>query len=448
LICRPKTVADEAPCGQRILRHLASEAFREPASSVDLEPLLKFYNQGRKDGDFEDGIRVALNAILSSPRFLFRLEETPQNSRPGEAYRIGDLELASRLSYFLWDAAPDPELLKLAAAGTLKSPAALEKQARRMLADPRAEALTTRFAAQWLRLQDVDQIEPDAVTFPGYTYQLAQSFKRETELLFDSIVREDRNVLDLLTADYTFVNERLARHYGIPGVAGSAFRRVSLVPNFEYRRGLFGQGSILLMTSVADRTSPVLRGKWVMDVLLGISPPPPPPNVPTLDQTKSAAAGGKPLSTRQRMEEHRNNPSCMSCHRVIDPMGLALENFDVIGRWRIKDNGVPVDADGDFYDGTHMSGPTGLRSALLAHSDTLLRNFTENLMKYALGRRVEYYDQPTIRSIVRSAGANRNRFSTFVAGIVGSPAFQMSRAESIQTATGHSSPGPATGPGR
>jgi cytochrome c551/c552 len=430
--CRPTSAADERTCAASIFKRLATQAYRQPATSGDVEPLLKFYDQGRKDAGFEGGIRLGVQAILISPRFLFRIEDAPAQPVPGSSYRIADVELASRLSFMLWDTGPDPELLKAAAAGDLRTTAGLDTQVRRMLADPRSEALSTRFAAQWLRLQDVDKIRPDALLFTAYDEKLAQSFKRETELLFNSIVREDRSVLDLLTADYTFVNERLARHYGIQGVVGDTFRRVPLGPDREHRRGILGQGSVLLMTSVADRTSPVQRGKWILEVLLGSPPPPPPPNVSTLDDGK-AVVGGKLLSTRQRMEEHRKSAACASCHRVIDPLGLALENFDVTGQWRIKDHGVVVDSNGDLYDGTKIVGPDGLRQALLAHSETVLRTFTENLMAYSLGRRVEYFDQPTIRSTVRKAEANGNRFSAFVLGIVNSAAFQRSLADARTT---------------
>ena len=302
-----------------------------------------------------------------------------------------------------------------------------------MLADPRAESLCSRFASQWLRLQDVEKIHPDALLFPSFDNELATSYKRETELLFDSIVREDRGVLDLFTADYTFVNERIAKVYGIPNIVGENFQRVSLPdPN---RRGILGHGSILMMTSVADRTSPVQRGKWIMETLLGTPPPPAPqdPPPPTLDETKSATQNGKPLSTRERMEEHRKNPACQSCHKVIDPLGLALDNFDTLGAWRIKDNGVGIDSNGVLYDGTKMSGPADLRQALLNHSEGLIRNFTDNLMSYAIGRRIGYYDQPSIRAITRKAAQNGNRFSSFVLGIVNSPAFQMSTAEAVTT---------------
>jgi len=318
----------------------------------------------------------------------------------------------------------------VATAGMLHTPVTLEKQVRRMLADPRAATLSTRFASQWLRLQDVEKIHPDALLFPGFDNELATSYKRETELFFDSIVREDRNVLDLLSADYTYVNERIARVYRMPNIIGENFRRVSLPAE---RRGILGQGSVLMQTAVADRTSPVQRGKWIMEVLLGSPPPAPPPNVPPLDDTKGATATGKSLSTRERMEEHRKNPACTSCHKVIDPLGLALENFDVLGAWRFKDNGVDVDSNGVLYDGTRMTGFADLRAALLSHSDSLIRNFTDNLMSYAIGRRIEYYDQPSIRAIAKKAAQNGNRFSSFVLGIVNSPAFQMSTAEAVSS---------------
>jgi hypothetical protein len=402
---------------------------------------MRFYADGRNERDFESGIASALEAILASPQFVFRLEPavaraederatTARHSRRRPAtppsdrltQHVGDLELASRLSFFLWGTSPDAELLKIAGERRLTAPGVLERQLTRLLADPRAEALSTRFAAQWLRLHDVEAMLPDALLYPYYDQTLGQALVRETELFFESVAREDRSVLDLLTADYSFVNERVARHYGIPNVTGNAFRRV---PVPDYRRGLLGHGSVLVLTSVADRTSPVMRGKWVMEVLLGSPPPPPPPNVPPLDAT-SAAPAGKLLSVRERMEEHRRNPACASCHRVIDPIGLALENFDATGRWRIKDNEVPVDATGVLYDGTKIEGPAGLRSALLKHQDVFLQTFTENLMTYALGRRVEFYDMPTVRAIVREAAKHDHRMSAFVLGIVNSAAFRAS----------------------
>ncbi|HVB37319.1 MAG TPA: DUF1592 domain-containing protein, partial [Vicinamibacterales bacterium] len=429
--CRPTTPGEEAPCARSIVARLATQAYRRPVTTGEVDDLMKFYAQGRTNGDFESGIRLALQALLVSPHFLFRIEEQPDTVRAGQDYKIDSLDLASRLSYFLWAAPPDAELLKVASSGRLQEPAVLDAQVRRMVKDPRSEALSTRFASQWLRLQDVSKMHPDAITYPYYDATLGQAMVRETQLLVDSIVKGDRNVLDLLTADYTFVNERLAAHYGIPGVAGPDFRKVSLAGT--HRRGLLGQGSILVLTSVADRTSPVQRGKWVLEVLLGQPPPPPPPNVPALDD-EGSVAGGRVLSVRERMEEHRKNPFCASCHKVIDPIGLSLENFDPTGRYRIKDSGVPVDASGDLYDGTRMNGLTGLEQALLAHQDTFLRVFTENLMAYALGRRVEYYDMPTVRTIIRTATANGDRFTAYVLGIVNSPAFRMSRAKT-QTVT-------------
>ncbi len=419
--CRPTSAAEEESCAAEIVKQLTTRAFRGAPSAADLQDAMKFYEQGRQKGGFEPGIRMAVQSILMSPRFLFRLEEQPAGVKTA-TYRIADEDLASRLSFFMWGTAPDAELVKAAQVGALRTTAGIEKQVRRMLTDPRAEALSTRFGSQWLRLQDLDKIFPDYLLYPQYDDTLARAMKRETELFFDSIVREDRKVTDLLTADYSFVNERLAKHYGIANVMGSAFQRVSLPP---YRRGLLGQGSILTLTSVADRTSPVQRGKWVMEVLLASPPPPPPPNVPSLDDSVKASEGGKMLSTRERMEEHRKNPACTSCHKVIDPLGLALENFDVTGAWRIKDNEVPVDVVGDLYDGTKMDGPGGLRDALLKHQDVFLTGFTESLMTYALGRRVEYTDMPAIRTIVRNAAKGNNRISAFVMGVVNSQAFKL-----------------------
>jgi hypothetical protein len=424
--CRPTSAKEEETCAFQIVKGLTTRAYRGGATADDLQDAMAFYEQGRRKEDFESGIRTALQSVLVSPRFVFRLEQAPAATmvKASQAYRISDQDLASRLSFFIWGAVPDAELMKAASLGTLRTPAGIEKQVRRMLADRRSDALASRFAGQWLRLQDLEKIHPDYLIYPQYDDTLAQAMQHETELFFDSIVREDRPVLDLLTADYSFVNERLAKHYQIPNVTGSAFTRVQLP---AYRRGLLGQGSILTLTSVADRTSPVQRGKWVMEVLLGSPPPPPPPNVPTLDETK-AAIHGKMLTTRERMEEHRKNPACTSCHRVIDPLGLALENFDATGAWRIKDNEVPVDSTGDLYDGTKMDGPRGLQQALLKHGDMILLTFTENLMTYALGRRVEYADMPAIRAIIRDAARNNGRMSSFVLGVVNSAAFRMAKA--------------------
>jgi mono/diheme cytochrome c family protein len=425
--CKPASPGQERGCATDILRRLATQAYRGPVRD-DLNDLLNFYAQARADGgDFETGIRFGIQGILANPRFVFRMEQAPQSA--SDVYRLTDIDLASRLSFFLWGTLPDQELLKVAGDGTLRNAAVFEKQAKRMLADPRSQALSTRFAAQWLRLQDVEKVRPDGLLYPNWDVSLTDGFVRETELFFDSVVRENRSVMDLLNADYTFVNERLARHYGIPNVTGPEFRRVTLA---EPRRGLLTQGSVLLLTSVADRTSPVQRGKWVLQVLLGAPPPPPPPNVPTFDDTKGTA-DGRLLSVRERMEAHRSNPACMSCHRVIDPIGLALENFDVVGRYRIKDNGVAVDSTGLLYDGTAMEGPNGLRAALNKHRETFLITFAENLMTYALGRRLEAYDMPALRTIVRDAAKQNDQFGAFVSGITRSAAFQMSKRSAVES---------------
>lgn len=432
--CRPLTAEEETPCATAILRRLAGQAYRETIADVDLHDLMRFYAEGRQKGDFESGIRLALQAMLASPKFVLRMEQGPPTGSPpaSDVYRVSDIDLASRLSFFLWGMVPDSELVQAAMGGTLSSPAGLRKQVTRMLADPRCEALSTRFAAQWLRLQDLEKIQPDYLLYPQYDGRLADAMKRETELFFDSIVREDRSVLDLITADYSFVNERLALHYGIPNVVGSHFRRV---PMPSARRGLLGHASILTLTSVADRTSPVLRGKWIMEVLLGSPPPPPPPNVPALEDSVKMSQDGRPLSTRERMAEHRKNPACNSCHRVIDPLGLALDNFDVTGAFRIKDNQVPVDVAGDLYDGTKIDGPDGLRQALLRHQDVVLQSFTESLLTYGLGRVVEYYDMPAVRQIVRNASESGYTMSAMVLGVVNSPAFRLARASGPKSPT-------------
>ena len=423
--CRPTTAAEETACAAEILKRLATQAYRGLVPGDDFADLMRFYAEGRKQADFESGVRLAIQAMLANPRFVFRLEQAPPTARAGQTYRITEMDLASRLSFFLWGTVPDAELVRAASTGLLKRQAGLDKQVRRMLADPRAEAVATRFGAQWLRLQDIKKNRPDPLLFPQWDDTLANAFRRETELFFESLVREDRNVLELLTADYTFVNERIAKHYGIPNVMGSYFRRVSLAD--PARRGILGHGSVLQLTSIADRTSPVLRGKWVMEVLLGTPPPPPPPNVPDLEET-GAVKEDRVLSVRERMEQHRANPACNSCHKVIDPLGLALENFDPSGKWRIKDAGVPVDPTGVMYDGTPINGPADLREALLKHKDAILLSFTESLMTYALGRRVEHYDMPAIRAIVREAAKNNYRMSSFINGVIKSAAFQNGRA--------------------
>ena len=429
--CRPTAARNEQDCATEIVRRLATKAFRRPVSDVDFAELMAFYGSGRQERDFEGGISTALEAVLASPQFIFRLESAPPVARqtPGASYKLRDTDLATRLSFFVWGGGPDDELTRLAVQGRLTAPGMLEKQVRRMLADPRAEALSTRFASQWLRLRDVEEILPDALLYPYFDRTLGRAMMKETQLFFDSLVKEDRSVLDLLTADYTFVNERLARHYGIPNVTGTEFRRVT-VP--DYRRGILGHGSVLVQTSVADRTSPVMRGKWVMEVLLGSPPPPPPPNVPALEQT-DGATGNKVLTVRERMEQHRKNPACQSCHRVIDPLGLTLENFDVTGKYRIKDNGNPVDSDGVLYDGTAMQGPVGLKAALMKHQDAVLMAFTESFMTYALGRRIEPTDMPTLRRVLRTAAAQDNKVSAFVLAIATSPAFQMNAQPVAET---------------
>ncbi|MEZ5318542.1 MAG: DUF1592 domain-containing protein [Vicinamibacterales bacterium] len=424
--CRPTAPAEAEPCAKSIIGRLASEAYRRPLAAGDLEELMPFYAQGAKTGGFEGGIRTALQAMLASLHFLFRVEEAPAGLTGGQVYRIADVDLASRLSFFLWGSIPDDTLIGLAERGELSKPDVYEAQVRRMLADPKAWALSSRFAAQWLRLQDLHKIEPDALSFPYYDETLAEAMYRETELLFDHMVRADRPVTELLTADYTFVNERLARHYGIPGVSGPDFQMVKY-PD-DHRRGLLGQGSILTLTSHGNRTSPVMRGKWVMEVLLGSPPPPPPPNVPVLEQTGDSS-DGRFLSVAEQMAKHRASPVCSSCHNVIDPIGLSLDNFDVTGAFRIKDRGVPVDSSGELYDGTKLNGIADLRQALMARSDVIITHFTEVMMAYALGRRVEYYDMPAIRQIVRDAAQHENRMSSIILGVVRSAAFQTARAD-------------------
>jgi hypothetical protein len=396
-------------------------AYRRPLAERDINGLLTFYDRASANGGFEAGIRSALEAMLASPHFVFRIEEVPSNAKPGERYAVSDIDLASRLSFFIWGLPPDQELVDLATRRELSKPKTLEAQARRLLADPRSDALATRFAAQWLRLQDIEKVHPDALQFPHFHEQLAHSMRRETELFFSGLVRDNRSVLELFNANYTYVNGLLARHYGIEGVTGAEFQRVEYPDN--QRSGLFGHASILTLTSHANRTSPVLRGKWVMEVLMGAPPPPPPPDVPDLDKTDDAR-DGRFLTTRERMEMHRENPSCNSCHQFIDPIGLALDNFDVTGRWRIRESGEPLDTRGELYDGTPISNPAELRDALLRRPIPLVRTFTHNLMAYALGRRVEYFDQPAIRRIQHETAGNGYRVPDIVVGVVMSEAFR------------------------
>ena len=427
-VCQPHTKRQEAPCADRIITRLATRAYRRPITAHDRDGLMGFYRRTAATAGFDEGIRMALQAILASPHFVFRFEATPPGIAPGTTYAISDIDLASRLSFFLWGSIPDDELLTLATQKKLSNPATLERQVRRMMSDPRADALSTRFAAQWLRLQDVEKVRPDVFWFPDYDQQLADAMKRETELLFADVVTNDRSVFDLFTADYTFVNERLARHYGIPNVSGANFRRVPYPDST--RRGLLGHGSVLVQTSLANRTSPVLRGKWVMQVLIGMPPPPPPPDVPALDETADAR-DGKPLTTRQRMEIHRRNPTCNACHQYMDPIGLALDNFDVTGRWRYRENGSDLDTHGKMYDGTMIATPGDLNKALLSRPIPLARSFTENLLAYALGRRVEDFDQPTVRAIARRAETQGYRFSSFVSGVINSSAFRNKRSDDV-----------------
>jgi mono/diheme cytochrome c family protein len=418
--CRPASTNEETPCAHQIVSTLARRAYRRAVTDADVEPLLAFYQQEKtKTGNFEAGIEMALRRILADPEFIFRFEPTPAGATAKAPYRISDVELASRLSFFLWSSIPDEELLKLAIDGKLHQPAVLEKQARRMLADPKSRSLVTNFANQWLYLRDLKSANPDVTVFPDFDDNLRQGFQRETEMLFESVMREDRSVLDLLDADYTFVNERLAKHYGIPNVYGPDFRRVP-VPS-DARRGLLGQGSLLLVTSNANRTSPVIRGKWILENLLGAPPPTPPPDVPNLEEKPTATA----RSVRERIEQHRANPTCAGCHKIMDPIGLSLENFDAIGRWRAVDEGVKIDASGQLVDGTAIAGPADLRKAMLARGDVFVAAMTEKLMMYGVGRETKYYDMPTVRAVMRDAAKNRYRFSDLVLGIVKSQAFQM-----------------------
>jgi hypothetical protein len=420
-VCRPAAASDDAACAKTILSALVRRAYRRAVTDADLEVPLALYREVRTKDGFEAGVEIGLRAILASTEFLFRIERDPANAAPGGPYRVSDVELASRLSFFLWSSIPDEELLARALDGTLRRPAVLDRQVRRMLADSRSAALVTSFAGQWLYLRNLDAASPDPRTFPEFDDNLRQAFRRETELLFESIVKEDRNVLDLLRAPYTFVNERLARHYGIPNVYGSRFRRVPLGED-SVRAGLLGHGSVLTVTSYANRTSPVLRGKWVLENILGTPPPPPPANVPPL----SNPPVGKVLSMRERMAQHRSNAACSGCHQLMDPAGLSMENFDAIGRWRTRtEAGAPIDAAGGLPGGAPFAGVAGLRQAILSRPDLFATTVTEKLLVYALGRGLEYYDAPATRAIVRDARGQDYRFSSLVLGVVKSAPFQM-----------------------
>ena len=419
--CRPARAADEEGCARTIVSTLARRAFRRPVANAELSRLLGFYRTGRAKGTFDAGVQMAVRRLLASPSFLFRAEEEPQTRTAG-VQRVGDIDLASRLSFFLWSSLPDDELLALAEKGQLHTPQVLQQQVRRMLADRRSDALVRNFAGQWLHVRNLRNIMPNHDEFPDFDDTLREAFRRETELFFESIMREDRNVLDLLTADHTFVNERLAKHYGIPEIYGSHFRRVT-VPE-DARRGLLGKGSLLMVTSHADRTAPVLRGKWVLENLLGTPPPPPPANAPPL----ASDGGSKPRTMRQRMEAHRASPACAGCHSVMDPIGFAMENFDAVGAWRTRDGANPVDASGQLADGTRVNGVVGLRDALVKRSDVFYGTLTEKLLIYALGRGLQYYDRPVVRGIVRTASRDGHRFSAYILGVVTSTPFQMRSA--------------------
>lgn len=420
-VCRPNTPAEEEPCAEQILSKLARTAFRRPVGDEDLAGPMRFYRAGRAEGDFDAGIQQGLMAILASPKFLYRVEAVPENAEPGTIYAISDLEFASRLSFFLWSQGPDEELLKVAESGQLRQPEVLQKQIQRMLADPRSRALVTNFAMQWLNVDEIDDIDPDPSLYPEFDNALRQAFRIETELFVDSILRADRSVIDLLTADHTFVNARLAAHYEIPNIQGSRFRQVTLPDSRRW--GLLGKGSILMGTSYANRTAPVLRGAWILENITATPPAAPPPGVETLKENE---AGTKALTIRELTELHRADPSCNSCHGIMDPLGFALENFDAIGKWRDRDRMAltPIDASGDLH-GVQISGPDDLRKALTSKPEYFAQAFTEKLMIYALGRGIEYHDMPTVRAIVREAAKDDFRFSAIVAGIVNSEPFGM-----------------------
>jgi hypothetical protein len=427
--CRPLSPDEERPCAEEIARRIAEDAYRRPLTEEDVDGLMRLYEHGSQVGGFEAGVRTVIEGVLSSPFFAFRYDRQPRDVEPGEVFSISDFSLASRLSYFLWAQPPDDELTALAEEGRLQDVDVLEAQARRMLTDPRSEALATRFAAQWLRLPRLDVIHPDPRRHPEFDDRLRDAMRRETELVFDSLVRSDRSFLELLDSDFSFVDDRLARHYGIRGVVGAEFRSV---PAPERRRGLLGHAGILTLTSHANRTSPVDRGKWIMEVLLGTEPPPPPPNVPDLEVTEAEDPElGRNLTVRERLERHRSNPTCNSCHQFIDPLGLPLESWSSTGLWRTRDEGTPLDTRGQLWNGTSVETPEDLRNALLQMEIPLTRNFTENLLRYAIGRRVLTEDQPTVRAIAARAKESDYRMSAFVVGVVRSDAFRLSRAEGI-----------------
>jgi hypothetical protein len=423
--CRPARASEEDGCAKRILSTLMRRAYRRPVTEADVAKPLELYRTAKADDGFEAGVEMGLAAVLASPEFLFRIERDAPSVQPGAPYRLTDLDLASRLSFFLWSSIPDDELLEVAARGDLGKPAVLERQVRRMLADPRSRTLVTNFASQWLHLRNLDSITPDMRIFPDFDDNLRQAFREETELFVDSVIREDRNVLELLRANYTFLNERLARHYGIPNIYGSRFRRVTFAEDAA-RGGLLRQGSILMVTSYPTRTSPVIRGKWILDNILGVPPPPPPANVPALEDKKTS--GSKAMNMRDRLAEHRANPACVGCHRLMDPVGFAFENYDAVARWRTVEANTPIDASGVLFDGTPFRGVAGLQAAILRRPELFASTLTEKLLTFATGRGVEYYDASAIRKIVRDAAAQDYRFSSLVLGIVNSTPFRMRKA--------------------
>jgi mono/diheme cytochrome c family protein len=426
-VCRPTSAKDETACARTIISTLVKHAYRRPATASDMATLMDFYGAGHSEGGtFDEGIEAALQRILVDPEFVYRSDAEPAGIAPGKSYRISDLSLASRLSFFLWSSIPDDELIDLASQGKLKDPAVLEKQVLRMLADPKAQALTANFTGQWLGVRSLKTSEPVVNLFPDFDDNLRSAYQREVELFFDSIVREDRSILDLLTADYTFVNERLAKQYGIPNIYGSHFRRVTLPASLDMRRGLLGKGALLTQTSYAARTSPTVRGKWFMVTFLGVTPPDPPQDVPAIKEKPADTTGNTKTQTmREVMALHTNNPSCATCHKIFEPMGLALENFDAVGTWRTQDGGSPIDTTGVLVDGTKVDGVASLRNSLVSRSDQFAHVVTEKLLTYALGRGVEYQDMPVIRSVVRDAAGSKYKFSSVVLGIVKSAPFQM-----------------------
>jgi mono/diheme cytochrome c family protein len=426
-VCRPATAQEEGTCARTIASTLVKHAFRRPATPADLNALMAFYQAGRSDnGSFDDGIEAVLQRVLVDPEFVYRLEPEPPGLAAGKSYRIGDLALASRLSFFLWSSVPDDQLLDLAAQGKLKDPAVLEQQVKRMLADPKADALIANFTGQWLGVRSLQSSEPVVNLFPDFDDNLRAAYKREIELFFGSIVHEDHSVLDLLTANYTFVNERLAKEYGIPNIYGPQFRRVTLPQDLDMRRGLLGKGALLTVTSNAARTSPVARGKWFLQTFLGVSPPDPPPNVPVIKEKPVDSTGNSKTPTmRETMEAHHSSPSCATCHKIFEPIGLAMENFDPVGTWRTYDGESPIDATGILVDGTKVDGIPSLRDTLVRYSGQFERVVVEKLFTYGMGRGVEYQDMPMLRSIVRDAAPDNYKFSALVLGIVKSPAFQM-----------------------